>query len=132
VIANGGRDALGKVGYICLMHGFTRETIAAVRKWQLSTDNVLSTRPRSLQISGKEEAMSRPNPSQAAVVAAISICAAVGAMFATRTESRPYGADMVIDANNTSEAQIARAMSAGPVEIARSAQIVNKDPSRAC
>jgi len=66
--------------------------------------------------------MSRLTARQATVNAAIAVFAATGAIFTTRAES-----ESVIDATDTTEAKIARAMSAGPLEIARFAKIVAKD-----
>jgi hypothetical protein len=73
-------------------------------------------------MSGKESTMSRLNARQAIVIAAIAVFAVTGAIFTTRAES-----ESLIDATNTTEAKIARAMSAGPPEIARFAKIVARD-----
>ena len=71
--------------------------------------------------------MSHINARQTAVVAAIAVFAVTGALFATRAESRPSVITTVIDTNDTTEAQVSWAMSAGPPEIARFAKIVAKD-----
>jgi hypothetical protein len=81
-----------------------------------------------LSTAGTEEkTMSHINARQTAVVAAIAAFAITGALLATRAESRPADITTVIDTNDTTEAQISRAMSAGPPEIARFAKIVAKD-----
>ena len=71
--------------------------------------------------------MSHLNARQTTVVAAIAVFAVTGAILATHAESRPADLSTLIGARGTTEAQIARAMSAGPPEIARSAKIVDKD-----
>ena len=70
--------------------------------------------------------MSRLNARQT-IVAAIAVFAVTGAILATRAESRPADLTTLIDTRDTTEAQIARAMSAGPPAIARFAKIVAKD-----
>src|SRR5262249_12101701 len=69
----------------------------------------------------------RLNARQIAILVAIAVFAVMGAVFATRAESMPAHGTAVIAATDTTEAKIARAMSAGPAEIASSAKIVDKD-----
>ena len=63
--------------------------------------------------------MSRLNARQTAVFAAIAVFAVTGAILATRAESKPMDRTAVIAETDTTEVKIVRAMSAGPLEIAR-------------
>jgi hypothetical protein len=71
--------------------------------------------------------MNHLNARQTIVIAAIAVFAVTGALLATRAESRPANLITAMDTSDTTEAQIARAMSAGPPEIARFAKIVARD-----
>ena len=71
--------------------------------------------------------MSRLNARHTAVFAAIAVFAVIGAILATRAESKPMDRTAMIVETDTTEAKIVRAMAAGPPEIARSAKIVDKD-----
>ena len=63
----------------------------------------------------------------AALVMAIVFGLVLGARLASRAESNPNHRAAGIDTSETTEAKIARAMSAGPPEIGRSAKIIDKD-----
>jgi hypothetical protein len=63
----------------------------------------------------------------AALVAAIALVVFAGTRSSTHAESKADNGAAVIDRNETTEAKIARAMSAGPPEIAQSAKIIDKD-----
>ena len=63
----------------------------------------------------------------AALVTTILFGLVLGARLASRAESNPNRRAAGIDTSETTETKIARAMSAGPPEIARSAKIIDKD-----
>jgi hypothetical protein len=71
--------------------------------------------------------MNRLNARQIAILVAIAVFAVMGAVLATRAESTPAHRTAAIAANNSTEAKIARAMAAGPADVASSAKIVDKD-----
>jgi hypothetical protein len=71
--------------------------------------------------------MSRLTVRTAAPVAGIALVLLIGTRVASRAESRPGPHAARIDADETTEAKIERAMSAGPADIAKSAKIVDKD-----
>jgi hypothetical protein len=77
--------------------------------------------------ASREETMNRLNARQIAILVAIAVFAVVGAVFATRAESTPAHSTAVIAATDMTAAKIARAMSAGPADIAGFAKIVDKD-----
>lgn len=71
--------------------------------------------------------MSYLNAKTAALAAVIAVVLVMGTRPVSRAESRPAHPSTGIDAGETTEAKIERAMSAGPPEIARSAKIIDKD-----
>jgi hypothetical protein len=71
--------------------------------------------------------MSRLVAKRAALAAAIAVVVVTGARLSTRAASKPANRAAAINASETTEAKIARAMSAGPAEIAQSAKIVDQD-----
>jgi hypothetical protein len=71
--------------------------------------------------------MTALNPKTAALVTAVAAVLVVGTRLGTRAESTLTLHTAGIDTGETTEVKIARAMSAGPPEIARSAKIVDTD-----
>jgi len=68
--------------------------------------------------------MNRRVAQRAVLIAAVGLFVIAGARLSTRAQSQPAAAP---DTGDSTEAKIARAMSAGPPAIARSAKIVDKD-----
>src|SRR5215469_12417222 len=71
--------------------------------------------------------MSRLAAKRAAMAAVIAVVLVMGTRPGSRAESKLAHPTAGIDASETTEAKIERAMSAGPPEIARSAKIIDKD-----
>jgi hypothetical protein len=63
----------------------------------------------------------------AALVLGIAVLAVTSARFGSSAESKPTRQAAAVNLDETTEAKIERAMSAGPPEIARSAKIIDKD-----
>jgi len=63
----------------------------------------------------------------AVLATAISIVAGIGMRLAIRAKAKSAKPTTTVDASETAQARIERAMSAGPLEIARSAKIVDND-----
>jgi hypothetical protein len=63
----------------------------------------------------------------AALALAVTIVAVIAIRLVSRAEAKPVQPASAMDASETAQAKIERAMSAGPPEIARSAKIIDKD-----
>jgi hypothetical protein len=71
--------------------------------------------------------MRRSTANIGALAKAITTVAVIGMIVVIRAEAQSTPAAGAMDASETAQAKIERAMSAGPPEIARSAKIIDKD-----
>jgi hypothetical protein len=71
--------------------------------------------------------MKRPSSKNATLAAILAAAAVLGTSLVRRAEAGPLQSGVETDASETAQAKIERAMSAGPPEIAKAAEIVDKD-----
>jgi len=71
--------------------------------------------------------MKRPSSKNATLAAILAAAAVLGTNLVRRAEAGPLQSGVETDASETAQAKIERAMSAGPPEIAKAAEIVDKD-----